>query len=338
MMMRMHAMRRLPLLCVLLLAACGSSATTGNSHPHSTPTPSQPSVGTVSATIPGLGTLSDPYSFAIAADDTAVWVYNGESGKVIRVDPKTNQVVATIAVGQGCIRGVMCGYVAIGQGAVWVTSGSAGTVTRIDPQTNQAVATISFGPNAGPSVSVSPGAVWVANYGLNSLSRIDPLANRVVATLPNQPGAGATSFGAGSLWMCNVHGDTDGLVRVDPATNKVQAQLDVSANQGLEGYQVMALAQAVWVVASDGTTTALERIDPATTTVSVSAEVPGIGLAADEQGVWGLSSQGLLRFNPQTAQVEGRLMLQGGAGIALGAGSVWVAKSDGTLLRITPTA
>jgi YVTN family beta-propeller protein len=325
------------LMCALVGGGCGATSQVRVT-PTPTFTPTSPPIATVSATIAGLGALSQPYdSFGIAADDTAVWVYNGESGKVIRVDPKTNQVVATIAVGQGCTRGVMCGYVAIGQGAVWVSSGSAGTVTRIDPQTNQVVATLSFGPQAGPSVSVSPGAVWVANFNLNSLSRIDPLTNRVVATLPDQPGAGATSFGAGSLWMCTVHGDADGLVRIDPATNKVEAQLDVSLGQGLEGFQVVALAQAVWVVASDGTTTALEQIDPATNTVKASAQVPGIVLAANEQGVWG-GGEDLIRFNPHTAQVEGRMALKDGAGLAVGAGSIWVAKSDGTLLRITPTA
>jgi YVTN family beta-propeller protein len=328
--MKQHAITRGALLvcCTLLFAGCGSA-------PGPT-TPSRSSVGTISATIHGLGALSDPIdTYGIAADDTAVWVYNGESGKVIRIDPKTNRVVATIAVEAGCAPGAPCGTVAIGQGAVWVGSGAGGTVSRIDPQTNQVVALLPY----GASVCVSPGAVWVANFFLNALIRVDPLTNRAVATLSNQPGAGAVSFGAGSVWLVNLHTTANSLTRIDPATNQVQQQIDVTTSQGLEAFQVVALDQAVWVVASDGsTTTALERIDPATNAVSVSVEVPGIWLAANEQGVWGLAEAGLIRFNPQTAQVEGRLALTDGVGIAVGAGSVWVAKDDGTLLRITPAA
>jgi YVTN family beta-propeller protein len=289
--------------------------------------------------IPGLGRFSAPGGlYGIAADETAVWVYNGESGNVVRIDPKTNHVVATIAVGIGCAPGILCGNIALGQGAVWVASGAAETVSRIDPQTNQVVAVIPF----GSSVGVSPDAVWVADFNSNALSHIDPGTNGRVTTLFNQPGAGAVSFGAGSLWLCNVHGTENGLVRINPATNKVLAQLDVSLNDGLEGFQVVALDKEVWVEASDGTTTAIERIDPATNKVTISAPVPGktwAGFAADEQGVWGLDVDvGLIRFNPQTGQVVGHLALTGGAGVAVGAGSVWVAKDDGTLLRITPAA
>jgi hypothetical protein len=177
---------------------------------------------------------------------------------------------------------------------------------------------------------------------MDSLSRIDPRTNQVVATLADQPGAGEVSFGSGSLWLCNVHDTSNGLVRIDPATNRVQAQIDVSGNQGLQCLTVVALTQVVWVEASDGTTTELERINPATNRVSIAAQVPGTswaGFATNEQGVWGLDlHEGLIRFNPQTAQAAGQLTVTGGSGVAVGAGAVWVGTSDGTLLRITPAS
>src|ERR1051326_3540145 len=87
------------LLCVPLLAACGSSPSQpgGQGTPAISPTPSPlPSAGTVSATIPGMG--SDQDDNVLAADDTAVWIDNGGAGVLVRVDPKTNAVVATITV------------------------------------------------------------------------------------------------------------------------------------------------------------------------------------------------------------------------------------------------
>src|SRR5262249_37922487 len=117
------------LLCALAVAACGGSATTqggASSSPTSTlpptqtSTPALPSAGTVSATISGLGALGADDGYGIAASDTAVWVLNGNTGNVLRIDPRTNTLVATIPVAQGG------GSIALGQGAVWVASPYAG--------------------------------------------------------------------------------------------------------------------------------------------------------------------------------------------------------------------
>jgi YVTN family beta-propeller protein len=52
-----------------------------------------------------------------------------ESGgpSVSRISPKTNEVVATVPVGNGPVS------IAVGEGAVWVTNRFDGTVTKIDP-------------------------------------------------------------------------------------------------------------------------------------------------------------------------------------------------------------
>src|SRR5262249_36235813 len=88
------------LLCVLALAACGSGTSQAGEQgtPAISPTPTPlPSAGIVSATISGLGP-NNQYDNALAADDTAVWVHNGGAGTLVRVDPRTNAVVATIPV------------------------------------------------------------------------------------------------------------------------------------------------------------------------------------------------------------------------------------------------
>jgi streptogramin lyase len=338
------------LVCALLVAGCGGNSpnTTQSVHPPTiTPASSLPSAGTISATIPGLGALSKPYDgYRVAADNTAVWVYNPDTGDLLRIDPTTNQIVATIAVGPGCDVG--CGAVAIGQGAVWVAADGASKVVRIDPQTNKIVATIPITPNKGLQVFVTPGAVWVTDFLANTIFRIDPATNKVVSTLTNQQGANGVAFSAGSLWLCNAHASPTVLVRLNPTTMQVQAQIDLTVQgQFLNCAGMIALAQAVWVGAvagppSNGTTAELERINPTTNQVDATAPIPGAnntGFAADAQGVWLLDFQmGLIQFNPQTAQVARRLALTGGVGMALGAGAVWVAKGDGTLLRITPTA
>src|SRR5262249_37358781 len=111
------------LLCMLVLAACGSGTSQTDGPPLPKTSTTLPSAATVSATISGLGDL-DQFGYDIEGNDNAIWVHNGASGKLFRIDPKTNTRVATISIGSGE------GDVALGQGAVWVVSSAAGTVSR----------------------------------------------------------------------------------------------------------------------------------------------------------------------------------------------------------------
>jgi YVTN family beta-propeller protein len=181
------------------LAGCGSS--TSGSTPTVTSVPVTPTLpaapgGTVSATLKSVAGDIDPgYLYGMAADDTAVWVHNSAQGTVVRIDPKTNKLVATIPVGQGL------GDVVLGPGAVWVATRDDKTVSRIDPATNRVVATIKLPAQAG-FMAVSQGAVWVASKENDTLWKIDPRTNQVVATILVPAGPAWMSFSAGSLWIC----------------------------------------------------------------------------------------------------------------------------------------
>lgn len=129
-----------------------------------------------------------PESVAIA--DGAVWVTgSGPAGKraqettpqdgiVSRIDPDTNEVVATVAIGPP-------GGVAVAGGAVWVASGTysagkgaqdvvdPGVVSRIGADTNEVTVTLDVGDGAA-GVSATDDAVWVANQVDDTVSRIFP--------------------------------------------------------------------------------------------------------------------------------------------------------------------
>jgi DNA-binding beta-propeller fold protein YncE len=325
------------LVCALLGGGCASSSQTGHVTPTPTFTPTPlPSAGTISATISGLG-ANHFWDDVIAASDSAVWVHNGAAGTLVRIDPSTNRVVATIHVGHGE------GGVALGQGAVWVANPTDGTIMRIDPQTNAVAATITVVQHDDVvAIATSPGAVWVTDFSDNALIRIDPQTNRIVARIPNQPGITGVSYGAGSVWTCNHHGEAQGVVRLDPATNQAQAQINPAPNQGNCG-TVVALDQTVWTttfVNGDASSGKLERLDPATNMVAATNPSYGVPfhLAANEQGVWFYDPVGLYRVDPTTGRLAGMVAIQDPNGVGLGAGSVWVSTSEGTLLRIAPAS
>jgi DNA-binding beta-propeller fold protein YncE len=315
-----------------------------------------PSLGTVTATVSGLGTAPiivnggvSGGAYAMAANDDAVWVHNGDTGMLFRIDPRTNTIVARIHVGHGE------GGVSIGQEAVWVANPVEGTVSRIDSQTNTVVTSIPLGKQMSTIVAIaaSPSAVWVTDFQSDTLIRIDPQTNAVVARVSSDligsnavQGPIGVSFGAGSVWLCEYYNNTLPLTRIAPQRNQLQAEIALWQTNELQTCDaVVALDQAVWVSSSisDSPDSALlTRIDPASNTVvaRVGVRADPYHFAADARGVWViLPHEGLSRIDPQTNRVVGNMALPGAVRVAIGAGAVWVVDgSAGSLLRITPAS
>ena len=176
----------------------------------------------------------------IAASPGAVWVANYDDGTISRIDTAANAVAATITLAAG-VSGI-----AYGEGAIWVANEKTTTVSRIDPATNQVVATI---PTVGVAegVAAGAGAIWVANSGTERvadgvLSRIDPATNQVVRTIPLGMNPAFVAFGGGYAWVA-MNGEPT-VVQVNVATNAVQSRVSV----GGPCWGIAATGHAVWVV------------------------------------------------------------------------------------------
>jgi YVTN family beta-propeller protein len=212
-----------------------------------------PAANTVVATFPVPG-LALGSTRGLAAGAGSLWISDNRGQRVVRVDPQTGAVIATITVGHPT-------QIVATAEAVWAVDLAARTVIRIDPTTNTRVATIVVeeGPN---SIALGAGSVWVTNQDSGSVSRIDPTTNRVVATIYLGPfhlgGAEESPFGIAidehGVWVTDW--DHPRLYRIDPATNQVVATLKVSGAAG--------------IVASDGSlwlthhrSNAVTRVDPA---------------------------------------------------------------------------
>jgi DNA-binding beta-propeller fold protein YncE len=102
-----------------------------------------------------------PYPVTIAADDKLVWVLNGNTATVSKIDLARNGIVTTFRLdsARGSVR------LATGEGAAWVTSDHDGTITRIDGRTD-AVTAIRVSPSSSAEdVVVAGGLVWVSVDG-----------------------------------------------------------------------------------------------------------------------------------------------------------------------------
>lgn len=144
--------------------------------------------GRLVKTIP-LGGATD-----VAVGFGAVLVSDAVNGRVLRIDPDTDQITEPINVGTGP------SAIAVGYGSVWVANAPDGTVSRIDPQTNQVAATIPVGD--GPSaIAAGTGGVWVANEFGHSVVRINPATDTPARPVIVGDDPRGLAVAGGLLWV-----------------------------------------------------------------------------------------------------------------------------------------
>jgi DNA-binding beta-propeller fold protein YncE len=317
----------------------------------------------VTATIP-----VGPFPRAIAAGEGGVWVVvpghdtdGGYEGTVERIDPSTNQVVASIPVDTG-------DAVTAGAGSVWVTgvtntvgpngqtSDFNGVVLRIDPDTNRVVDRIPYQGGSPYDIAADATGVWVAQSTGNrsgAILHLDPETGEEVAAIPVADVPYTVTTGEGYVWALL---GPRGVVKIDPATDEVVATIDVNPVP----YEMAVGEGSVWVQSwlsafDPGVGTGSEdrlvavRVDAPTNEFDqpVVFEEGFRPVVVSDGGVWFLggspSGQGLMigRLDPTTKQVDASAALPG---IDLAqrnfvafeptTGSIWIANYRDSVTRV----
>jgi YVTN family beta-propeller protein len=268
----------------------------------------------------------------LAVGAGAVWAMSDANGRLVRIDPARNAVVARIKVDAP-------EAAAAGNGAVWLTNPSENTVTRVDPATNAVAATIPVGPQP-EGIAVAPGAVWVANAGGPSVSRIDPATNRVVATIrvgPKSSGGAEhmnLTVSPHAVWAALPNGSS--IARVDPATNRLVA----TARVGFAPCGFLAADETgVWSTGGCGGDV-VARVDARTNRITSHLAEPapeGIDVAFGSVWVAAGGSGNVDQLDPHSGRVVARLHIVGlPVRLGDGFGSVWVNDDFGRVLRVKP--
>jgi YVTN family beta-propeller protein len=133
----------------------------------------------VTGRIDGVG----PQLWDLKAGFGAIWVADRSAKSVLRIDPKTTRVTATIAVGP------QPSGLAVMPDGVWVSDDTDGKVRRIDPAKNVVVTTADVG--GAPSWFADDGArnLVVAQRGASKVVPLDPKTGAQGAPVPgwNEP-------------------------------------------------------------------------------------------------------------------------------------------------------
>lgn len=249
--------------------------------------------------------------------EDALWVANGPKNTVHRLDPKTNTVVAAVAVGRRPCSGLTAGF-----GSIWSPSCGDKNVARIDVKTNQVVATVAVGPaQSEGGIAAGPDAIWLVTDPKGVLSRIDPATNAVAAEVAVPANSAACVYGEGSIWVTTPEKNL--LTRVDARTNQVTATIEV----GPQPRFLTVGGGSVWTLnQGDGT---VSRVEAASGKLiaTIAVGVPGSGgeIAFGEGHVWATVFQiPLSEIDPATNQVVKQWFGAGGDSVRVGHGSVWL--------------
>ena len=157
----------------------------------------------------------------------SIWVPNHHSSSVSRIDPATNEVVATIEVEDGFGDPYA---VAAGENLVWTTSPNGGHVNGIDPATNQVVEEVT---GSGCALVAAVGRVWWFSScepgSVRFFEQADPSA---IQSIDSPPGGMPLSDGT-NLWAAATSPDSGNLLltSLDPDTLEFGETLDTGVTE-----------------------------------------------------------------------------------------------------------
>jgi len=187
----------------------------------------------------------------IAIDVNGVWVlFGGDDDEMLvaRIDPATDQVVATIPLDYAFGH-----YVFAIDGSILAFTNETTDVIGnsvlnfIDPITNTITRSIPQDEYVWPAVG--DGSVWISSGP--SIMRLDPSSGEVVETWQVRSTGDALAVGAGGVWFLGADGRT--ISRWNPTVHAVDVSVDPPS--ATTPNVLLASADSVWVLNFEGSVT-----------------------------------------------------------------------------------
>lgn len=193
----------------------------------------------ITAIIP-TGLASPDGEMNVVSGAGSIWVASDKTGRIARVDPATNTVVASVKVEPGSC------YLAFGEGALWAVSASSQTVQKVDTASNTVVVSTKLGKAPG-FLAAGEGGVWVQEQGDGTVARIDPFTGAVTGRVKVDETLkwGDIDTGGGKIWLRTTANQT--FVTIDPKSLAILARIGKASGSGALRYT----PAGVWTTAHD---------------------------------------------------------------------------------------
>jgi len=176
----------------------------------------------------------------VVAGAGSIWVPSDAEGKIARIDPETNEVIATVDVAPQTF------FLAYGLDALWAVSSDGRSIERIDPTTNKVTGSAELGKQPG-FLAAGEGAVWVQEQGDGTVARIDPETVTVTGRIKVGDSLlyGDIDTGGGTVWLRTTDDQT--FVAIDAETLEILARPGAAAGSGAIRYT----PDGIWTSAHD---------------------------------------------------------------------------------------
>ena len=231
-----------------------------------------PESGRIIADIPNPFGFKPPLCQGIGASDAAIWACpaNGRPpGTIVRIDPKTNEVVSELSTRKIPDQGRLVSSA----GQLWLLTDSGRRLTGVDVRNEKPASELRL-PATCMQLASQPAT---EDTSLWAVCPIDGLLLRIDPTVPEITGevelAGADNASVGEdVWVAF----EGGIAQVDPESLEVLAVYELYARFG---GSIHASEEEVWVREEDGRF--LARIDPAEQRIVETIEAPQLPSGGD---------------------------------------------------------
>ncbi len=163
----------------------------------------------------------DDKCYDVAIGENAIWVSQTADQQLLKIDPETNEVVATVKLDGKPTN------IAYGHGTVWTILFEKDEVVGVDPNTNQVVRTMS-GDGSIAGLAVGPSRVYYTSP--RKINYIYPSAAGF-SSFPVSNHPWEMVFFAGSLWVTNP--DVGLVTRINPEDRSVIAEIDLGTDPSM---------------------------------------------------------------------------------------------------------
>jgi hypothetical protein len=310
----------LPLVAVLVAAALSGCAATPKVLPSSTPT-SAPHVAWSETTPAGPNDVIAAFG--------SIWEGNHHAESVVRIDPKTHKVLATLKTGPNE------GQFFQGDGAVWVSASQK--LYRLDGTTN--VVSSIDAPNLCGLPAVVAGAVWGDDCDNGRLVKIDPATGTFSSIPTSRISSGGFVLVGSTLWV--VEASPGALLEINPSTSAITSTIQLPGCPFLTRQGI--IGGSLWISQSDDcddNSTWSDQIaevnlssDTVTKTVHTNLAEPGI--VSDATSAWVFSDSGQIeKLNTANGRLTPWTDLHATSDIGTEAafGSIWTISFDDNML------
>jgi virginiamycin B lyase len=258
---------------------------------------------------------------AIATD--AIWVGSTGPFAVHRIDPATNQRVASVA-----LPGEPCAGLAIGYGSLWVPlCTKRPSLAKVDLAANRLTAVFAVGPAlAEGGVATGADSVWLMIDKAGTLARIDPANGAIRATVKLAAGSYNPNFSDGHIWVTCADGAE--LTAVDVKTLAIVATVKTGPHPRF----LASTAGTIWTLnQGDGSVTRIDaQLKQATGSVALGTPGHGGDIALAAGMVWTtMPKVPLSATDAASATLKCQWTGPGGDSLSIGFDAIWLTDYHG---------